>query len=128
MFAGPEFHGRHRPVSVMYSSTSNRQIKRRCTLKKIANIHIYYVCSSSLPIKSSDISSDCGVVFLQRVSNASGIENHMSPINYSRCHGCNSIQTLNSLRLITKLTVLRSPFVYKKTREQFAKTQYGVLL
>ena len=28
----------------------------------------------------------------------------------------------------TKLTVLRSPFVYKKTREQFAKTQYGVLL
>ena len=110
MFAGPEFHGRHRPVSVMYSSTSNRQIKRRCTLKKIANIHIYYVCSWSLPIKStSDISSNCGLVFLQRVQgpfNASGIENHMSPINYNRC--CNSIQTLkNSSRLITKLTILR---------------------
>ena len=41
MFASPEFHGWHSlPLSVMYNSTTSRQMKRRCTRKRIANFHI----------------------------------------------------------------------------------------
>ena len=106
MFAGPDFHGRHRPVSVMYNSTSNRKWEEDVHARKLP-IFIFIMSAADCPSWSSHQTSvqQFAALCFFNVSKdhltRAGSRKHMPPINYNCC--CNSIQTLNRFKANYKI-------------------------